>query len=107
MSDAHRVSVICRCLAPVASAVMKGRLTSVWLTLDSSHLAFSAASRRRCTASLSPDRSMPCGGGSVDEGGSVERCKSGGGNTAQRDDDFKMRVWGLPPQRSALHSAAH
>ena len=49
-----------RCLAPLASAVMKGRLMSVLVADDSSHLAFSAASRRRCTASLSFDRSMPC-----------------------------------------------
>jgi hypothetical protein len=48
-----------RCLAPEASAVMKGRLMSVVAALDSSHLAFSAASRRRWIASLSPARSMP------------------------------------------------
>ena len=46
--------------APLASAVMNGRLISVWADEDSSILAFSAASFRRCSASLSPRRSMPC-----------------------------------------------
>lgn len=55
-----RVTVRVRCFAPEASAVMKGRLMSVWADEDSSHLAFSAASLSRCTASLSPVRSMPC-----------------------------------------------
>mmetsp|Transcript_39711 Transcript_39711/g.119972 ORF Transcript_39711/g.119972 Transcript_39711/m.119972 type:complete len:224 (+) Transcript_39711:947-1618(+) len=49
-----------RCLGPVWSAVMNGRLTSVCTLLDSSTLAVSAASLRRCTASLSLDKSMPC-----------------------------------------------
>mmetsp|Transcript_3785 Transcript_3785/g.11373 ORF Transcript_3785/g.11373 Transcript_3785/m.11373 type:complete len:295 (-) Transcript_3785:952-1836(-) len=54
--------VICtfRCLAPLASAVMKGRLMSVWAVEESSHLAFSAASLSLCTASLSWSRSMLC-----------------------------------------------
>lgn len=43
----HRVSVTAKCLGPLASAVMKGRLMSVLAVLLSSHLAFSAASRRR------------------------------------------------------------
>src|SRR3546814_18715660 len=38
---------------------MKGRLTSVDCAVDSSIFAFSAASFRRCSASLSPRRSMP------------------------------------------------
>jgi hypothetical protein len=38
---------------------MKGRLTSVVAVLDSSILAFSAASFSRCRASLSVFRSMP------------------------------------------------
>mmetsp|Transcript_1470 Transcript_1470/g.3970 ORF Transcript_1470/g.3970 Transcript_1470/m.3970 type:complete len:269 (-) Transcript_1470:936-1742(-) len=47
--------VICRfkCFGPVWSAVMKGRLMSVCTLLESSILAVSAASRRRCRASLS------------------------------------------------------
>ena len=49
-----------RCLAPEASAVINGRLMSVELLLESSHLAFSAASLNLCTASLSPVRSIPC-----------------------------------------------
>mmetsp|Transcript_26715 Transcript_26715/g.85778 ORF Transcript_26715/g.85778 Transcript_26715/m.85778 type:complete len:234 (+) Transcript_26715:724-1425(+) len=48
------------CLGPEASAVMKGRLMSVEVAEESSILAFSAASRRRCTANLSPIRSTPC-----------------------------------------------
>ena len=42
-----RVRVISRCLGPVASAVMKGRLMLALITPDSSILAFSAASFRR------------------------------------------------------------
>ncbi|MNE80953.1 hypothetical protein D3C80_1775660 [compost metagenome] len=48
-----------RCFGPVASAVMYGRLTSVCWLEDSSILAFSAASFRRCMASGSPLRFMP------------------------------------------------
>ncbi len=49
-SSLARVSVICRCFGPAASAVMKGRLMSVCIEVDSSHLAFSAASLRRWRA---------------------------------------------------------
>ena len=42
--------------------MMNGRLMSVCVADDNSHLAFSAASRSRCSASLSLDRSMPCAG---------------------------------------------
>ena len=38
---------------------MNGRLMSVSITVDSSILAFSAASRRRCSAIRSLPRSMP------------------------------------------------
>ena len=55
-----RVSVSSRCSGPSAVAVMKGRLICVCCTCDSSILAFSAASLRRCTAILSVDRSTPC-----------------------------------------------
>src|SRR3546814_5798444 len=48
-----------RCLGPEASAVTYGRLTSVCCALDSSILARSAASFRRCRASGSLRRSMP------------------------------------------------
>mmetsp|Transcript_26646 Transcript_26646/g.53133 ORF Transcript_26646/g.53133 Transcript_26646/m.53133 type:complete len:269 (-) Transcript_26646:662-1468(-) len=47
------------CLGPVASAVMNGRETSVWARPSSSRFAFSAASRRRCIARLSLERSIP------------------------------------------------
>ena len=43
-SSLARVSFRVRCFGPEASAVMKGRLISVWVEDDSSILAFSAAS---------------------------------------------------------------
>mmetsp|Transcript_12981 Transcript_12981/g.23786 ORF Transcript_12981/g.23786 Transcript_12981/m.23786 type:complete len:401 (+) Transcript_12981:247-1449(+) len=58
-SNWARVILLFMCLGPVASAVMKGRLTSVWARPSSSLLAFSAASRKRCMARLSPPRSIP------------------------------------------------
>ena len=58
-SKRARVSFICRCLGPVASAVMNGRLISVSSSVESSILAFSAASFRRCSAIWSFERSMP------------------------------------------------
>ncbi len=54
------VTLITRCLGPVLSAVMYGRLTSVWPLVDSSILAFSAASFRRCNASGSLCKSIAC-----------------------------------------------
>ena len=45
---------------PLASAVINGKLTSVWVVDDNSIFAFSAASFKRCRASLSWRRSMPC-----------------------------------------------
>mmetsp|Transcript_24253 Transcript_24253/g.53991 ORF Transcript_24253/g.53991 Transcript_24253/m.53991 type:complete len:313 (+) Transcript_24253:780-1718(+) len=48
-----------RCLGPVASAVMKGREISVEERPSNSRLAFSAASRRRCMARGSLERSRP------------------------------------------------
>ena len=48
-----------KCLGPVASAVIKGRLMLVLLIPESSIFAFSAASFNLCIASLSPDKSMP------------------------------------------------
>ena len=59
-SSLARVSVSTRCLGPLASAVMKGRLISVCTVDDSSTLAFSAASFSRCSAMRSFRRSMPC-----------------------------------------------
>ena len=58
-SSLDRDNFTTRCLGPVASAVMYGRLTSVCWALESSILAFSAASLRRCRARGSPCRSMP------------------------------------------------
>ena len=58
-SKVERMIVVTRCLGPLASAVMKGRLTWVWVTEDSSTLAFSAASNRRCSAWGSWRRSIP------------------------------------------------
>mmetsp|Transcript_23293 Transcript_23293/g.55091 ORF Transcript_23293/g.55091 Transcript_23293/m.55091 type:complete len:390 (+) Transcript_23293:518-1687(+) len=58
-SNCAREILAFMCFGPVASAVMKGSETSVWANPSSSRLAFSAASRRRCMARLSPFRSMP------------------------------------------------
>mmetsp|Transcript_2017 Transcript_2017/g.7870 ORF Transcript_2017/g.7870 Transcript_2017/m.7870 type:complete len:205 (+) Transcript_2017:764-1378(+) len=58
-SSLARESVIAMCFGPDASAVMNGKLMSVLCAEDNSIFAFSAASRRRCTASLSCLRSMP------------------------------------------------
>ena len=46
-SNLARVRVRSRCLGPSGVAVMKGRLISAWVALESSILAFSAASVRR------------------------------------------------------------
>src|SRR5260221_4186591 len=59
-SSLARESVITRCLGPLASAVMKGRLISVCSDEESSILARSAASFKRCNAIRSLRRSMPC-----------------------------------------------
>ena len=60
-SSCARVSTRCRCSASLrALEMMNGRFTSVSATLESSHLAFSAASFRRCSAMRSWRRSMPC-----------------------------------------------
>ena len=53
LSSLARVSLMFRCFGPFWSAVMKGRLMSVSMEVESSHLAFSAASLRRCRAILS------------------------------------------------------
>ena len=58
-SNLARVRRICRCFGPEASAVMKGRLISVSIIVESSIFAFSAASRSRCIAWRSWLRSMP------------------------------------------------
>ena len=58
-SSFARVSVMFRCFGPDWSAVMKGRLISVCITVDSSIFAFSAASFRRCRAIGSLERSIP------------------------------------------------
>ena len=54
-----RVSLRSRCLGPSAVAVMNGRLIWVSWTVDSSILAFSAASLSRWVAILSAARSTP------------------------------------------------
>mmetsp|Transcript_47901 Transcript_47901/g.125406 ORF Transcript_47901/g.125406 Transcript_47901/m.125406 type:complete len:360 (-) Transcript_47901:653-1732(-) len=59
-SSLARVSFTFRCFGPVWSAVMNGRLISVAPVDESSVFAFSAASRRRCTASVSLERSIDC-----------------------------------------------
>ena len=58
-SNLARVSVRSRCLGPFSSAVMNGRLMAELIVVESSILAFSAASYSRCSAILSTLRSMP------------------------------------------------
>mmetsp|Transcript_84043 Transcript_84043/g.216347 ORF Transcript_84043/g.216347 Transcript_84043/m.216347 type:complete len:277 (+) Transcript_84043:806-1636(+) len=58
-SNLARLSVSSMCLGPEASAVMKGREILASFMPESSILAFSAASVRRCSACLSLSRSMP------------------------------------------------
>ena len=58
-SNFARVSFVWRCFGPDWSAVMNGRLISVSMTVDSSILAFSAASFSRWSAIRSLLRSMP------------------------------------------------
>ena len=58
-SNLARVILMLKCLGPEASAVMKGKFTSVSELDDNSCLAFSAASLRRCSAILSSRRSIP------------------------------------------------
>ena len=58
-SSFARDRVSARCFGPEASAVMKGRLISVSCVVESSILAFSAASLRRCSAIRSLERSIP------------------------------------------------
>ena len=47
------------CFGPVLSAVINGKLISVWAAEDSSIFAFSAASFNLCNASLSAFKSIP------------------------------------------------
>mmetsp|Transcript_25190 Transcript_25190/g.64866 ORF Transcript_25190/g.64866 Transcript_25190/m.64866 type:complete len:279 (+) Transcript_25190:142-978(+) len=58
-SNCVRVIVVSMCLGPVSVAVIKGRDKLVCVADDSSILAFSAASVRRCSAWRSFSRSMP------------------------------------------------
>mmetsp|Transcript_45984 Transcript_45984/g.73612 ORF Transcript_45984/g.73612 Transcript_45984/m.73612 type:complete len:295 (-) Transcript_45984:538-1422(-) len=58
-SNLARVSEVSMCLGPSAVAVMKGSEMEVVAVEDSSILAFSAASVRRCSACLSFFRSTP------------------------------------------------
>ena len=53
------VSLKMKCLGPEASAVKKGRLTSVWVDWDNSILAFSAAYLSLWIAVLSFETSSP------------------------------------------------
>ena len=58
LSNLARVRVYSKCFGPVASAVINGKLIVVELNVESSIFAFSAASLRRCIASLSVLKSM-------------------------------------------------
>ena len=59
-SNCERDKVSSKCNGPSALAVMYGKLIDVDIELESSIFAFSAASRRRCIAILSFDKSTPC-----------------------------------------------
>mmetsp|Transcript_4536 Transcript_4536/g.9159 ORF Transcript_4536/g.9159 Transcript_4536/m.9159 type:complete len:318 (+) Transcript_4536:747-1700(+) len=59
LSNCARETLAFICLGPVASAVIKGKLTSVCARPSSSLFAFSAASLNLCIARLSPLRSIP------------------------------------------------
>ena len=59
-SSLARVKAKVKCLGPEASAVRNGIFISVCIVLESSCLAFSAASLRRWTASWSLATSIPC-----------------------------------------------
>ena len=58
-SNLDLVKVISKCFGPVESAVINGRLICVCCIPESSILAFSAASFKRCIAILSFDKSIP------------------------------------------------
>ena len=58
-SNFARNIFITKCLGPLASVVIKGWLISVSMVVDSSILAFSAASFILCKANVSLDKSMP------------------------------------------------
>ena len=58
-SNLALVNVTSKCFGPWASAVMNGKLICVCCIPESSILAFSAASFRRCIAILSVDKSIP------------------------------------------------
>ena len=58
-SSFARVSFSSKCFGPSASAVMNGIFTSYSVVVESSFLAFSASSFRRCMAALSLRRSIP------------------------------------------------
>src|SRR5690606_8500454 len=58
-SNLARDNVRTKCLGPVASAVIYGKLISVEVVLDNSILAFSAASFKRCNAIASFFKSKP------------------------------------------------
>ena len=48
-----------RCLGPFASAVIKGKLISVWVTVDNSILALSTSTLSLCSAAGSFFKSIP------------------------------------------------
>ena len=60
LSNLARVIFFTRCFGPLASAVIKGKFTSVSVAELNSFFAFSAASFKRCKAITSFFKSMPC-----------------------------------------------
>ena len=59
LSSFALVNLRVKCLGPEASAVIKGKFTSVCAVEESSILAFSAASFNLCNANLSDFKSIP------------------------------------------------
>ena len=60
LSNLARVIFTIKCLGPVVSAVIYGKLISVSKVFDNSILAFSQASLTRCFAIESLNRLIPC-----------------------------------------------
>ena len=58
-SNCSRLRVLFKCFGPDSSAAMNGRLNTASLAEESSHLARSAASFKRCNARRSLRKSMP------------------------------------------------
>jgi hypothetical protein len=114
-SNFARLRVASTCFGPSAVAVMKGRLIEVWVRLDSSILAFSAASDSRCSAWRSLRRSMPggvgwgggMGGGAVAGVGLACPLAAGGGALQAVDAPVLQPAGRAPLPAARPHHAAN